>query len=66
MDKLDNLRFYRKERKLTQSELAILSGVSVAQIRNLEEGKTNVDNVKLSTIKKLAKTLKVDFVKLLK
>lgn len=66
MKKLESLKKIRKYRGLTQKELAEKSGVSLPTIRNLEEGNGNVDNVKLSTLDKLARALKVKIFDLLK
>ena len=64
MSKLENLESIRKSKNLTRRELALLSGVKHETIVALELGKTNADNVKLSTILKLAKALKVKVVDL--
>ena len=64
MSKLENLESIRKSKNLSRRELALLSGVKCETITALELGKNNADNVKLSTIIKLAKALKVKVVDL--
>lgn len=59
-----NLRALREKRGLTQEKLAELVGIDYKYIQKIE-GK-NPPNIKLETIEKLAKTLKVDPAKLLK
>lgn len=56
-----NIRRIRKERGLTQEELAELCGTSVSYIGLLETGK-NIP--KLSTIEKIANALNVDCIEL--
>ena len=56
--KLDQLQIIRKQRGLTREELAELSGVSKDTIQALENGRTNAENVKISTLVRLAKALK--------
>lgn len=53
------LQQVRKERKLTQKELATLTGLNVCTIRLLEEGKLDLANSKMTTIKAICKALKV-------
>lgn len=53
------LKLIRKDKNLTREQLAQLSGVPTQTIKSLELGLVNVDNVKLSTLIKLAKALKV-------
>lgn len=57
MEKLQRLEEKRKERDLTRSELAKLSGVSPATIQRLEVGLYNVNMVKLGTLIALSKAL---------
>lgn len=57
--KLEELRKIRKGRKLSRKDLSILSGVPAITISTLERGINNVENVKLSTLIKLASALKV-------
>ena len=64
MEKLNNLKTIRNECKYTRQDLERLSGVSCVAIQRLEEGMTNVNNVKLSTLIKLAKALRVKVVDL--
>ena len=59
MTKMNNLKLIRKEKKLSRRELALLSGVSRQTIQALEEGFTNAEEIKLSTLIKLSKALKV-------
>ena len=65
MEKLYNLERIRKEQKLSRRELALLSGVKQITIHHLENGTTNVNNVKLSTLIALAKALHCKVVDLL-
>ena len=65
MEKLENLKTIRINKDLSRLELSKLSGVSVQNIQALEEGITQVDNVKLSTLVALAKALKVKVIDLL-
>ena len=53
MTKMNNLKLIRKEKKLSRRELALLSGVSRQTIQALEEGFTNAEEIKLSTLIKL-------------
>ena len=57
--KLFNLERIRKEKGYSRRELAILSEVSVQTIQSLEKGINNVEQVKLMTLIKIAKALKV-------
>lgn len=63
--RLDNLKTIRKEKNLTRRELSLLSGVAPQTIQKLEDGLVNVDDVKLSTLIKLAKALHCKVVNLL-
>lgn len=63
--KLDNLKAIRNKKKLTRDELANISGVSKNTIVALENGITNIEEVKLATLIKLAVALKVKAKKLL-
>lgn len=65
MEKLYNLERIRKEQGLSRRELELLSGIKQLTIHNLENGTTDVNNVKLSTLIALAKALKVKVVDLL-
>ena len=62
---LSNLERIRKEKQLSRRELELLSGVKQLTIHHLETGTTNVNDVKLSTLIKLAKALKVKVIDLL-
>ncbi len=57
MHTLDRLREERKRSRLTQEELAILSGVTRVTIARLEARATKA---KPETVTRLAKVLKVD------
>lgn len=50
----------RKERKLTQAQLAEKSGVHVMAISRLERGERPLSNLRLSTALALADALEVD------
>ena len=65
MERLHNLERIRKESHLARRELALLSGVKPETIHHIEKGLTNVNNVKLSTLIKLAKALHCKVVDLL-
>lgn len=65
MERLHNLERIRREQGLARRELALLSGVKEVSITSLENGITNVNNVKLSTLIKLAKALHCKVVDLL-
>ncbi|WLR44426.1 helix-turn-helix transcriptional regulator (plasmid) [Bacillus carboniphilus] len=58
----DWLREARQERKLSQQELAILTGLHKSYISALERG---LRTPSLKTVHKLSKVLKVDFEKFL-
>ena len=65
MEKLYSLERIRKEQGLSRRELELLSGVKQVTIYHLETGRTDVNNIKLSTLIALAKALKVKVVDLL-
>lgn len=48
----------RKEKGLSRNDLAKLSGISMYTIQKLEDGRLNLCECKLSTLTKLAKSLK--------
>lgn len=50
----------RKERKLTQAQLAAKSGVHIKSIARLETGDRPLSNLRLSTALALADALEVD------
>lgn len=52
---MNNLRYYRKQRGLTQGELEALSGVDRSTISQIEKGKRNATQ---GTMLKLSKALK--------
>lgn len=53
----ENIRYYRKEKGLTQKELGNMCGINEVQIRRYELGGSNP---KLETIQKIAKALNVE------
>ena len=57
MKRLEKLEKIRLEKGFTRNELGKLSGVKPETIVSLELGRTNVNNVKLSTLIKLSKAL---------
>lgn len=65
MIKLENLKVIRKFKGLTREELGNKSGVSPFCIQSLEDGRTDVNNVKLSTLVKLADALNCSATELL-
>lgn len=65
MEKMDQLERIRRERNLTRKELAEKSGIAEITILALEQGKTNVENIKVSTLLKLAAALGVKGIDLL-
>lgn len=65
MENLHNLERIRKEQHLSRRELELLSGVKQVSIHHLEKGLVDVNNVKLSTLIKLAKALHCKVVDLL-
>lgn len=65
MENLYKLEAYRKELNLSRRELELLSGVKQQTIQALEQGITDVNNVKLSTLIKLSKALHCKVVDLL-
>ena len=59
------LKLVRKKKFLTRDQLSELSGVPKITIQTLEDGLVDTDNVKLSTLVKLATALKVKVRKIL-
>lgn len=59
------LKLVRKSQNLTRDNLSELSGVPKITIQSLEDGLVDTDNVKLSTLVKLASALKVKVRKIL-
>lgn len=51
------LKLWRKKRKLSQTELAGISGVSLRAIKAYEQGKLDISKAQGETLYKLAKTL---------
>lgn len=64
MKQLDNLYKIRTCKGLTRQSLAKISGVNQTTIQRLENGVINADNVKLSTLIKLAKALNIKVIDL--
>ncbi|HAB66513.1 MAG TPA: hypothetical protein DCE23_04000 [Firmicutes bacterium] len=60
----ENLKKYRKEKKLTKMELSRQANVSVRTIEHIEYNKTT--NPKIQTLQKLSNTLNVAVEDLLK
>lgn len=59
MEKMIKLKEVRKEKGFSRRELSLLSGVAEVTIMSLEEGVNNINDIKLSTLLKLSKALKV-------
>lgn len=55
---MEELKIVRKSKGLTRDDLALKSGVAKITIEKLENGKVNTDDVKLSTLIKLASALR--------
>lgn len=51
------LRFYRNKKNLSQSELAVLSGVPLRSIKAYEQGTVDITNAQAETLYALSKTL---------
>jgi len=62
---VNNIKFYRSIRDLTQEQLAELADLSVSYIKQLESGKV-FKNVSLITLSKLACALNIETDKLIK
>ena len=60
-----NIKKYRRRNKMTQKDLAIVSGYSYAYIRRLESSKCN-KNFSIKTLYNLSKVLNVDIKELFK
>jgi len=58
MKMMTELREYRKSKGLTREDLALKSGVAKVTIQKLEDGDVNVNDIKLSTLIKLATALR--------
>ena len=63
---VSSLKTIRKKRKLSQEELAILSGVNVRSIRAYEQGKNDIAKAQGDTLQMLAKALDCSIEELLK
>ena len=57
---MNNLKKIRNENKLSQSQLAELSGVSLRMIQKYEIGDRDINNASAITVFKLAQALKVN------
>lgn len=57
---MNNLQRWRKERGLSQSELAAKSGVSVRLIQHYEQGSKDINKAQVVTVLNLAEALDVD------
>lgn len=62
---VNNIKYYRSIRDLTQEQLAELSDLSVSYIKQLESGKV-FKNVSLITLSKLATAFHIEINELLK
>lgn len=62
---MSNLKAIRKERKLTQAELARESGVSIKMIQKYEQGVIDINRAAAETVIKLAMALGVDIAAIL-
>ena len=63
---VSSLKTLRQERKLTQEEFALLSGVNVRSIRSYEQGQNDLSKAQGDTLLMLAKALNCTIVDLLK
>ena len=55
--KVSALKIIRQKRKLTQEQLALLSGVNVRSIRSYEQGDNEIAKAQAETLQMLAKAL---------
>lgn len=55
---VNNLKYTREKRQLSQSELANLSGVSVRMIQAYEQGVKDINKAQVVTVLKLAEALR--------
>lgn len=55
---VNNLKYTRERRQLSQSELANLSGVSVRMIQAYEQGAKDINKAQVITVLKLAEALR--------
>ena len=56
---MTRLQFYRKRAKLTQKQLAELSGVNLKMIQKYETGEKSINRARVITVLELAAVLKV-------
>lgn len=54
-----SLKSIRKQRKLTQTDIAHLTGVTLRTYQRWENGESSLDNVPYATVSKLASALKL-------
>lgn len=62
---MSNLQTIRKKRKLTQSDLASKSGVSLSAIQKYERGSKDINKAAGETLRKLSVILECDMIDLL-
>lgn len=55
---MNNLKSIREDKKISQSKLAELSGVSVRMIQHYEQGVKDINKAQADTVYKLAQALK--------
>ena len=58
---MTKLKMYRQNKKMTQKELAVLSGVPMRTIQQYEGRLRNIDGASLNTLCDLARVLNVKF-----
>lgn len=63
---ISTLKTFRQERKLTQEELALLSGVNIRSIRSYEQGQNKLSKAQGYILLMLAKALDCSIENLLK
>ena len=49
------LAYYRNEWKMTQRDLSLASGISIRQIRDIENGRVDVRHIRADTVIRLAR-----------
>ena len=54
---VSSLKMIRQKRKLTQEQLAVLSGVNIRSIRSYEQGDNDISKAQADTLQMLAKAL---------
>ena len=64
--KVSSLKIMRQKRKLTQQQLAMLSGVNIRSIRSYEQGDNDIAKAQGDTLQRLAKVLECSIEDLLK